>query len=161
MELLKQLLTYAILVLIVGAGLVYIPKLTSRVQVPPDYVEIAVPDVEHYPSYSFQPLDSVSALNRGDAVCYRIPNSDGGAYGNGFGWVAGMPGDEVRIAAGKVTVNGTPSSASGAVNGSPDMGPLVVPEGHVFVVSTMHMTDSVMRGPLPLSVLRGRLESFP
>jgi hypothetical protein len=160
MELLKQLLTYAVLVVILGAALVYIPKLTSRVQVPPDYSEVTVPDVEHYPSYSYQVLDSVSALHQGEAVCYRVANAEGAANGNGFGWVAGLPGDEVRLVGGKLMVNGKPSSTSGSYD-HPDLGPLLVPDGHVFVVTTLHSTDSLVRGPMPLSSLRGRLESFP
>lgn len=160
MELVKQLLTYAILVAIVAAGFIYIPKITSRVQVPPDYSEITVPEVEHYPSYSCTPLKSVAELTSGDAVAYRVPNNEG-TYGNGFGWVAGKPGDEIRIAGGQVLVNNRPFSSSGPLHSVADLGPLTVPENHVFVVTTLHTTDSIVRGPIPLSALRGRLEGFP
>ena len=160
MELLKQLITYAVLAAIICAGVIWIPRLTSRVQVPPDYQEITVPDVEHYPSYSYRALDSVSGLHPGDAVAYRVSTSEG-SLGNAFGWVAAVPGDEVRFIKGKVVVNGKEVSVSGPLGERPDLGPLVIPENHVYVVTTMHTTDSVVRGPLPLSALRGRLESFP
>ena len=58
-------------------------------------------------------------------------------------------------------VNGKDFATCGPLGERPDTGPMVVPENHVYVVTTLHVTDSVIRGPLPLSALRGRLVGFP
>src|SRR3954447_15477855 len=114
MELLKQLLTYVVVIGLIVFGSIWIPRLTSRVQVPPDYAEIVVPDIEHYPSYSYEKLKTVDGLKTGDAVCYILPTTEGGpGNGNGFGWVAGVPGDEVRVVAGQLLVNGKASTTAG------------------------------------------------
>jgi hypothetical protein len=160
MELLKQLLTYAVLIGLLIAGSIWIPRLTSRVQVPPDYSEIVVPDIEHYPSYAYEKLLSVDGLKAGDTVCYQVPNSEGVAS-NGFAWVAAVPGDEVRLAKGQLMVNGKASTTSGMAMDRPDIGPLIIPANHVYVVTTTHRTDSLVRGPMPLGNLRGRVENFP
>ncbi|MBA3708032.1 MAG: hypothetical protein H0W83_04315 [Planctomycetes bacterium] len=158
MDVLKQLLTYAFLLALVWAGITYLPRL-SRVQLSVDYSEINVPGVEEYKSYSLDRAATIPMLRHGDAVCYRIAKGDD-AMANGFGYVAGVPGDLVQITKGKVVVNGEVNRFSGDTLLA-EVGPLIIPENHVYVVTTHHNTDSVARGPLPAAALRGRVGDFP
>lgn len=160
MELLKQILTYVVVIALLWAALTWIPRLTSRVRLGSDYVEITVPNIEEYPSYSLEAGLPFDALAIGDAVCYRTVDAEGGAS-EAYGFIAARPGDTVAIAAGELLVNGKPDKRCGALSGRPDAGPLVIPAQHLYVVTTMHQTDSVARGPLAAADVRGRLKEFP
>lgn len=160
MDLLKQILTYVVTIALLWAALTYIPRWTSRVQIPSDYSEIPIPNVESYPSYSLEADVPIARLRRGDAVCFRFADSEGNLR-DAYGFVAGTPGDSVAIAGGLVQVNGKPDRNAASVGALPDAGPLVVPAQHVYVVTTQHQTDSIVRGPIPAAALRGRLLDFP
>ena len=58
-------------------------------------------------------------------------------------------------------VNGTACKRSGMLPRYPDEGRLVIPANHVYVVTTLHTTDSVAQGPLPAAAIRGRIAEFP
>ncbi|MBA2481589.1 MAG: hypothetical protein H0V44_13065, partial [Planctomycetes bacterium] len=90
MDVLKQLATYLVILILIWAGLTYLPKL-ARVQLPVDYTEIDVPGVEEYKSYSLDRDTKISQLQIGDAVCYRVAVGES-AQSNGFGFVAALPG---------------------------------------------------------------------
>jgi hypothetical protein len=159
MDVLKQLLTYAVILALIWAGLTYLPRL-ARVQLSVDYTDIDVPGVEEYKSYAIDRAVSVPNLRVGDVVCYRV-NQGEDAQSNGFGYVVGLPGDSIRVERGIVQVNGTASKFSGTTN-LPNSGPLMIPMNHVYVVTSNHMTDSLAKGPLPAAALRGRLTGdFP
>jgi hypothetical protein len=158
MDLLKQLLVYVFVIAVLYAGIALMPRL-SRVQMPFDYTEIDIPHVEDYKSYSLDKRATVAMLRQGDAVCYQVSRGESAAS-NGFGWVVGVPGDRVQFSKGEVLVNEKATKLSGPVH-LPDAGPIVVPENHVYVVTNLHQTDSVARGPLPADALRGRVGDFP
>ncbi|MBA2480901.1 MAG: hypothetical protein H0V44_09575, partial [Planctomycetes bacterium] len=109
--------------------------------------------------YSLDRDTKISQLQIGDAVCYRVAVGES-AQSNGFGFVAALPGDTVSLAKGMLQVNGAPSKYSGPTNLA-DSGPLMVPQNHVYVVTSTHLTDSVVKGPLPAAALRGRIAEFP
>jgi hypothetical protein len=159
MDVLKQLLTYAVILALIWAGLTYLPKL-ARAQMSVDYRDIDVPGVEEYKSYAIDRAVSIPNLRVGDVVCYRAGQGED-AQSNGFGYVAGLPGDSIRVEKGTVQVNGTASKFSGPTN-LPDAGPLMVPVNHVYVITSNHVTDSLVKGPLSAAALRGRLTGdFP
>jgi hypothetical protein len=161
MALLKQLLTYVALILVVLGAVLLINHLLSRAQVSADYVEIDVPDVEHYPTYAVHPK-RISQMIQGDVVCYRLPRDpEGHGNGNGFGWVAAIPGDTVAISKGVLLVNGEAWKRCPALPGAPDSAPVAVPLEHLYVVTTTHLTDSIARGPIPSAVIQGQVENFP
>ncbi len=160
MDLLKQLLVYVVLIVAIWLAATFLLPLLSRASMAPDYSEIDVPDVEHYKTYSLEQNVPVRQLSQGQAVCYRLTKGES-TNGNGFGYVAAIPGDTVEIVGGQLLVNGSPYKRSGPLASHPDEGRLVVPENHVYVVTTAHSTDSVARGPMPAAALRGRIAEFP
>lgn len=160
MDLLKQLLSYVFIIVLVWLAAAYGMPMLSRAQMPTDYMEIPeVPDVEHYRSYVLEKNVKVSSLQQGQVVCYRIKGD--GAHGNGFGYIAAVPGDVVEISDQGLVVNGAAYKRSGALMEYPNFGKLVVPANYVYVVTTAHLTDSLARGPIPASGLRGRIGEFP
>jgi len=161
MILIKQILSYLILLGLV-LGVVYgVRHLLSRVTVSSDYTEIEVPDVDRSPSYALK-VEPLSAMEGGEAVAYSIPQDrTGQGNGNGFAWIAGMPGDMVAITKGVLLVNNVPEGHCPAMPTQADCPPFPVPLGHLFVVTTGHATDSIARGPLPQPLILGVVESFP
>ena len=155
MDFLKQLLGYALLVAIFWGTVVLVKKI-SRVQVPNGYADIN--GLTEYTSYRLDETVTLRQYRTGDPVCYRMGNDSDRAVT--FAWIAGLPGDEVAIAQGILTVNGKPVGR-GSETQSPNAGPLRVPANHVYVVSDNHQQDSVAAGPIPLAALRGRLGSLP
>jgi hypothetical protein len=161
MALLKQLITYVVLLCLVVGAVLLINHMLSRAQVASDYTEIDVPDVEHYPTYALHPM-ALSQMHSGDVVCYRLPkDSEGHGNGNGFAWIAGTPGDTIAIAKGVLLVNGEPWKRCPPLAAAADCAPFAVPLEHLFVITTTHLTDSIARGPMPAAVIQGEVESFP
>ena len=64
------------------------------------------------------------------------------------------------IASNTLVVNGKPDARFGNL-GRPDLAALPVPANYAFVVTSAHVTDSLIRGPLPSVSIQGRLENFP
>jgi signal peptidase I len=80
--------------------------------------------------------------------------------------VIGLPGDELEFIMGRVYRNGD-LLAEGYIKGKmvSDYDPVVVPEGHVYVLgdNRNHSSDSRQIGPVPLENIQGRviLRLFP
>ncbi len=155
MDFLKQLLGYALLVAFFWGTVVVVKKL-SRVQVPNGYNDIN--GLAEYTSYRVDETVTLRQYRAGDPVCYRMGSDSDHAVT--FAWIAGLPGDEIAITQGVLTVNGKPAGR-GSETRQPDAGPLRVPANHVFVLSDNHQQDSLAAGPIPAAALRGRLGSLP
>ncbi len=119
MDTIKNLIIYAVLIVLLWAAVVVIRRYAVRVQVPADYVEVQIPDVEHYPTYALSRIP-FSAYSHGDAVAYRTPENS--QHGTAFGWVLALPGDTVSISDGTLSVNGKPDSRFTNL-GRPDLPP--------------------------------------
>lgn len=155
MDFLKQLLWYALIVGIFWGTVVVVKKI-SRVQVPSGYNDVN--GLSEYTSYRIDETVTLRGYRTGDPVCYRLGNDADRAVT--FAWIAGLPGDEIAIAQGVLTVNGKPAGR-GAETQLPNAGPLRVPANHVYVVSDNHQQDSLAAGPIPTAALRGRLGALP
>ena len=161
MILIKQILSYLILLAVILGVVAGVQHLLSRVTVSSDYTEIEVPDVDRSPSYALKP-EPLGAMQVGEAVAYSLPQDrTGQGNGNGFAWIAGVPGDVISITKGVLLVNNVPDSHCQPLPTRADCPPFPVPLGHLFVVTTTHGTDSLARGPLPQSLILGVVESFP
>lgn len=93
---------------------------------------------------------------RGDVIVFEPPNRPGEDY---VKRIIGLPGETVEVRAGQVFVNGQPLAEPFQPNrGSYTSGPVVVPEGHVFVLgdNRNNSNDSHNWGPLPLEKIVGR-----
>lgn len=104
----------------------------------------------------------------GDITVYRVWDS---AFPATFiGRVVALEGDTIHVQEGIATVNGLREdldrpnldrltrSGSGSLD-TPDFGPLVVPEDHVFVMGDRRFgsIDSRFQGPIPLEEVQGRI----
>ena len=158
MEFVKQLAIYAILIITLWAAVVYLPRFRS-LTIPSGNGEIS--GAEELKSYPLDVTVTIPRLHHGDVVSYRLGDeSDDVVH---LAWVAGLPGDRIAVAGGKLVVNDKPFAHlerpfSGAVGGAlPSCGPLTVPADHLFLVNSEGRNDSLARGPLPSIALRGRL----
>jgi hypothetical protein len=162
MDFAKMLGSYLVMIALLWAGLHYLPYL-ARANVSSDYMDINVPDVDKYPSYSLDPMVTIGQLAHDDVVMYRkTAGSD--APGNLFGWVLALPGETVAIRDGHLLVNDQPVSKIADLRGGgfqPDCGPILIPVGTVWLSTTMHRTDSMVMGPIPAAAIRGRVAKFP
>lgn len=155
MDILKQLLVYALLAAGLWAAITYLPRL-QRVAPEVNYYDID--GMKPYEAGYFLEPVTPAQLKTGDAVCFALGNSrEKSAL---FGWIAGLPGQQVAIVKGKVEVDGKPAHPHTTLS-LPDCGPFAVPAGHAFVVSSNHRYDSLANGPLPLTTIRGRIEELP
>jgi hypothetical protein len=161
MIMIKQVLSYLVMLGIL-LGLVFVVKhMLSRVTVASDYTEIEVPDVDRSPSYAVKAM-ALGEMQADEVVAYNLPKDRNGlGNGNGFAWIAGVPGDLISIAKGVLLVNNVPYTRCAAMPTRPDCPAFPVPVGHLFVVTSGHATDSIARGPLPQSLVIGVVESFP
>ncbi len=159
MEFLKQMVIYAILITVLWAAIVYLPRFRS-LTVPAGNNEIT--GTEELKSYPLDITVTVQRLRQGDVVTYRLGDETDDIVH--LAWVAGLPGDRIAVdAASKLVVNEKPftkverlyAQATGTT--LPPCGPITVPDDHLFLVNTEGKNDSIGRGPLPAIALRGRV----
>ncbi len=157
MDVIKHWLGIAALIAAVWAFVVYVVPFTRRVSVPQDYTDLE--GLKPYESYGLEVGVPPEALRPGDGICYRLgQDADKQAC---FGWIVAKPGDRVSVVGGALKVNGNDAAVKNPIANQPDSGPLQVPAGHVYVVSSYHRLDSVAFGPLPEAAIRGRLSELP
>jgi len=99
---------------------------------------------------------------RGDVVHIDGRQLEGARRDQVIKRVVAVAGDTVSIDSGRATVNGAPETPRGALVLSDDdvsTPPIVVPEGHVFVLGDNRPVslDSRFYGPVPLDAVEGRI----
>ena len=159
MDQLKQLVIYAILICLLWAAVVYLPRFRS-ITIPGGNGEIT--GAEQLKSYSLDITVTVPRLRQGDVVSYRLGDeSDDVVH---LAWVAGLPGDRIAVdATGKLSVNDKPFTQVERLQARklgatfPSCGPMTVPADHLYLINNEGLNDSLGRGPLPAIALRGRV----
>jgi hypothetical protein len=154
MQWLRQLISYALTLALIVALVMIVPRF-QRLRVDPGYGDIAHLDVDN--SLNADAGFRFAQLTAGDPIAYEIPTAEGKTLA--VGWIAAMPGQEVSIANQKILVDGR--AAKGEAVTQPDRAGVIVPRGHVFVVTDYHAADSVALGFLPAAAIRGKLASLP
>lgn len=107
-------------------------------------------------SVTVDPTVPMRALQRGDLVAIAHPRD---ADEHTFGIVVGLPGDSVEVVRdgeqSRLQIDGEPiaSELPHRIGAHPA---IVVPQGHVWLLSDLHRTDSIAIGPVPAAALRGR-----
>ena len=152
---LRQLISYLVTLGVIIALVTIVPRF-KRLHVDPEYN-----DIEHLEAEKGLNADlgyPFARLEAGDAIAYGRAGGESGEVLS-VGWIAGIPGDAVAIRGGKVIARGKPAPGE-AVN-QPDRAEVMVPAGHVFVVSSRHQFDSLANGFIPASAIRGKLGSLP
>jgi hypothetical protein len=153
MAVLSAIRTYlglAIAIAAVCAAAAWVPGLVQRVQVPAGYGDHA--DLQPFSGRWLAP----GPYGIGDLVAYRYGVREGDV---GFGRVVALAGEGVRIERGVVMASGA-DAGFGAVPGLrrlPSVGPMIVPAGHVYVLSDHHGRDSSALGPIAPGMLLGRV----
>jgi len=148
---LRNALWYAVLVIGLVAAVMYLPGYLNRAQVPPDFEDIS----------GLTPMTGVWLEGPpyvvGDTVAFRTGEK---ASDVGFAFVAALPGNQVSLLGGVLQVDGKPASnwrPCGQYHGMPRVGPLTIPAGHLYVVSTQHQHDSLTLGPIGPDRLLGKV----
>ncbi len=150
----------ALLLGIVVAVIYTIPK-CGRVTAPG-----GVQDIKLISEYDNKSLDSsvpIRALKQEDIICYKLGEKE--KERAHFGYVAARPGQTVEVKEGKVSgrlkpkifVDGKEYPGIITWDWTGNIGPIVVPAGHVFVLSDRNRNDSFDYGPIPAEAYRGRV----
>ncbi len=109
----------------------------------------------------------LSDVDRGDIVVFDRPESVPSVYEELIKRVIGLPGETVEGIGGQVVIDGVPLDepyldADVVID---DFGPVVVPDGHVFMMGDNRdrSSDSRVFGPIPLDSIVGqaRLTYWP
>ncbi|MCX8039037.1 MAG: S26 family signal peptidase [Planctomycetota bacterium] len=149
--LIRTLIGFAVFVVAVVFAATWLPAWLNRVQVPVDYDDLQ--GLEGGKGLWLEP----PPYRAGDVLAYRLgPGPDD----VGFGVVVALPGDSVRLSEGRLLVNGEavrPWSPYQPLRGLAELGPLTVPAGHWFVVSTRHQRDSLAHGPIGAERVLGKV----
>jgi hypothetical protein len=140
---------------LVAVGLVllarWLPAYLNRAQVPPDFDDIA----------GLTPMSGVwltaPPFLAGDVVAFRTGD---GPEDISFGFVAALPGNEVRITGSTLQVDGTEPSnwkTWAGYHELAEVGPLAIPANHLYVISTQHQRDSLSQGVIGPDVILGKV----
>lgn len=95
---------------------------------------------------------------RGDIVVFTEPGPDGAPI-DIIKRVVGVPGDTVEISSGRAIVNGSPEAPhTGIFTDAGSSGQIGIPAGTIYVLGDdrPESLDSRVRGPIPLSQVKGR-----
>ncbi len=148
---LRTLLWFSVLAVALVAVARWLPAYLNRVQVPPDFEDIG----------GLTPMTGVwltpPPYLAGDVIAYRIGD---GPEDVSFGFVAALPGNEVRITGGELLVDGNEAAnwkEWGGYRGIHDVGPLTIPANHLYVISRQHMHDSLSQGAIGPDVIIGKV----
>lgn len=154
---LRQLISYLVTLAVIIALVLIVPRF-ARLRVDPEYNDITGLNVDQ--SLNADKGFSFARLEPGDAIAYgRSGTGENHGEALCLGWIAGVPGDTVAIRGGKVIARG--KTAPGEPIDQLDRAEVMVPAGHVFVVSSNHQFDSVASGFIPAAAIRGKLGTLP
>jgi hypothetical protein len=148
---LRTILWFIVLTLVLVVAATKLPEQLNRVQVPADFEDQG----------GLVPMTGVwlapPPYAAGDVVAYRFGD---GPDDVGFGVVRALAGEQVRIIGGDLLVddNDVPGwKDPGLYRGIHDVGPLTVPAGHLYVISTQHQRDSLAFGVIGPDQLLGKV----
>jgi len=147
----RTLIWFSALTIALVAAATWLPAYLNRVQVPPDFEDIG----------GLTPMTGVwltaPPYMVGNALAYRIGD---GPEDVSFAFVAALPGNSVRMLGDELQVDGVTVSnwhPCGLYRGILEVGPFIVPAGHLFVVSKQHMHDSLVLGVIGPDQILGRV----
>lgn len=147
----RTLIWFSALTIGLVAAATWLPGYLNRVQVPPDFEDLG----------GLTPMTGVwlspPPFLAGDRVAYRTGD---GPEDVGFAVVAGLPGDQVRLVGGQLMVGEAEVPGwrpYGGYRDLHDIGPLLVPAGHLYVVSKQHQRDSLSLGVIAPDQILGKL----
>ena len=154
---LKQLITYGVLVVVLWVGMYFVPGFFNVATTAADFRDIK--GLDKIETYRLTAVRSLDALTPGQPLCWRLGTKQ--EVQTCLGWVAARPGERVQVVDHIIQVNGEPLGSDMPKANIAHAGPLVVPAGHVFVVSNMHRYDSFAYGPIPAAAIRGTIAHLP
>jgi hypothetical protein len=143
----RPLLSLAVFAVVAWFLAVWIPPRMAAATVPESFTDQSGFRVgERYA------LDVERPPRTGDIVAVRLD-----ADTVGFARVHALPGQRIRLRAGALDVDDRPVSDWSVVHQpiAADLGPVVVPAGHLWLGTTGHRTDSLARGPIPRAQVLG------
>lgn len=142
----------AVLITVVCIAAAVLPTWLARITIPEDYDDLR--GLKSYSSVGIDPAPFPAACIVAFKVG-RLPDEVA------LGRVAAVAGDTVEWRDKRLYVQGKLFEGldknSAPSLPAPDMGPVVVPDGHVFVLSDAHRWDSLARGMIGPDVLLGKL----
>ncbi len=125
----------------------------SQVTVPSNYREIQA--LSGRDAVRLNPQIGLPQLRSGDLISFRL-GGDGDRQ-EAFGYVAGLPGDQVAIDdEGRLLVNDTVFAMGSPVHHASARPAIIIPAEHIYVWTDMHQQDSLRLGPIPAQMLIGR-----
>lgn len=169
MNYIRVIINYLVLAGILVAivvGVRLAPRYGNSTVAPHDYRDMR--DIPRYAQVTFDGTVGINEYRLGDKVVISL--GDDVTRTTYFAWVGGRPGDLVGMQERQVTVNGELLNDLVAEHRSRDGGnianfpgglhsvsPIVVPAGHLFVVSDGHRFDSAEHGLFPETMILGRV----
>jgi hypothetical protein len=156
MNLLSQLASIigtAILLLILWAVAANLPKYK---RVMPDAGYRDMQEIDQDATTGVDATIGIAQLRRGDMVAFR-PSADDD-QGAAFGYVAGLPGEILKISDGTLQAGDEPWSLTSIPRHLGEVPALPVPADHLYILSDGHQFDSTRLGPLPGAFLIGRVK---
>lgn len=147
----RTLLWFAVMIVGLITAATWLPAYLNRAQVPPGFEDIS----------GLTPMTGVwltpPPYLAGDVVAFRTGD---GPEDLSFAFVAGLPGNSVRLVAGDLLVNDAEVpgwKTFGTYGGIHDIGPMTVPAGHLYVVSKEHQHDSLVMGVIGPDQILGKV----
>ncbi|MBN8526033.1 MAG: hypothetical protein J0M02_11920 [Planctomycetes bacterium] len=148
---LRTVLWFVVVTLLLVVAAVKLPEQLARAQVPAEFDDQS----------GLVPMTGVwlapPPFAAGDVVAFRFGD---GPDDVGFGVVRALPGEQVRLVGGELLVDDNEVNGwkdAGLYQGIHDVGPMTVPAGHLFVVSTNHRYDSLARGVIGPDQVLGKV----
>ena len=129
------------------------PRWLSRIEIDAGYRR-DIHAVEDGTRYRLSPADPAQ-LASGTVIAYRT-GLDKPEYA--VGHIVGMAGERIGTNGTHWLVDGAPTTHRCSLPAGLD---LIVPAGHVIIATEKHRFDSQAAGPIPLSLVAGRITSFP
>ncbi|TVR12334.1 MAG: hypothetical protein EA401_09285 [Planctomycetota bacterium] len=171
MNYIRVIINYLVLAAILVAIIAVVrlaPRYGNSTVAPHDYRDMR--DIPRYAQVAFDATVGINEYRIGDKVAISL--GDDPTRTTYFGWVGGRPGDQVGLQDRQVMVNGEPLNDLVAPQRTRDGGtianyprgleavpPIVVPVGHLLVISDSHRFDSVEHGLFPETMVLGRITS--
>lgn len=151
LQAIRSYLGFAVLAALLWAAGHFLPMFN---RVAPEHGYSDMNGVDPYSAVTCDNSLSPRAYRMGDLVAYRTENEGMGTVC--FARVVARPGQVISIVAGKLHVDGQEQGQFHLPQHTPDLAPLPVPEGHLWLVSDYNEFDSFRFGPIPAALLHGR-----